>query len=154
MPIVKGRLTPLGLTQKETDFVKNLLITKNGTDAVERSYDVKSRANAHSMAKELFKKPRIQDALRRAFIKAGLTENSFAEYIKDGIVKAKEEAKFTGSDYFRGLELYAKVSGFYNRPQIRQDLKVTLHKLPTKELKVELEKRMKFSSDLINSLNS
>ena len=150
----KYTLTKEGLTPKQASFVKEMIITKNATDAVERSYNVKSRANAHSIAKELIRKPRIQDALRKAFIKAGLTEDSFAEYIKEGIVKAKEEAKFTGSDYFRGLELYAKVSGFYNRPQIRQDLKVTLHKLPTKELKVELEKRVKISSTLISQLNS
>ena len=139
------------LTLKETGFVVDLIKGKNGTDAVENNYKVKSRANARSMAIELKKKPRIQEAIRLEMIKQGLTPDIVINALKQNLIQGIG-VKATAETTNRAIDLYSKITGLYDREDIEQSYKLTLSRLNSKELRVELEKLTKNSTALINDL--
>lgn len=141
-----------GLTIKENKFVSDLIRTGSGTDAVEKNYNVKSRANARSMAIELKQKPRIQEAIRLEMTKQGLTPDVVVKALKENLVQGIG-VKATAETTNRAIDIYAKLTGLYDSQDIEKTYKITLSKLNSKELTVELEKLTKHSSSLINDLN-
>ena len=141
------------LTLKEEGFVTDLIKLKNGTDAVENNYNVKSRANARSMAVELKKKPRIQEAIRLSMIKHGLTPDLAVEALKTNMIQG-QGVKATADTSNRAIEIWGKLTGAFDRQDIEQSYKVTLSKLNSKELQMELGRLTRLSASLIADLNS
>ena len=141
-----------GLTPKQAGFIASLVKTKNATEAVVQNYKVKSRANAHSMARDLVKHPTVRKSLEQALRKAGMNEDSFADYLKKPLLQ--ENYKFTGTDYLKTLEMAGKYMGWDKNHELEKSYKITLQKLPTKEIKMELEKRTKISSQLLFELKN
>ncbi len=142
------------MTLKQKLFVKKYIEKNgNGTAAALEVYDVKNANVAHSIASENLRKPTIQKKIREALEATGLTPESIAEYLKRAIVSGLGN-KSTNSDSLRGLDLYAKLTGAYDRQDIEQSYKLTLSKLNSKELKMELEKVTIQSSSLINDINN
>ena len=141
-----------GLTPKQAGFISSLVKTKNATEAVVENYDVKDRANAHNIAKQLLHKPLIRKTLEQALRKAGITEDSFAVYLKRPLLQ--DNYRFTGADYLKTLEMAGKYMGWDKNQALEKSFKLTIQKMPTKELKLELEKRIKTSSYLISDLKN
>lgn len=147
------KINPNGLTLKEQGFVVDLIKGKNGTDAIEKNYNVKSRANARSMAIELRKKPRIQEAIRLAMLKQGLSPEVVVDALKQNLIQGIG-VKATAETTNRAIDIYAKLTGLYDREDIEQSYKITLSRLNSKELTMELEKLTKTSSNLIADINN
>lgn len=61
------------MTIKQQIFVKKYIELGNATEAVMQSYNVKRRVIAAVMAKQLKKKPHIQEAIILAYEDGGLT---------------------------------------------------------------------------------
>jgi hypothetical protein len=67
------------LTMKQEGFVKDLLETKNATEAIRRNYDVKAEGStARTMAAENLAKPSIQQAITT--LKAKFVDDSYSFY--------------------------------------------------------------------------
>lgn len=141
------------LTLKEQGFVVDLIKGKNATDAVENNYNVKSRANARSMAIDIRKKPRIQEAIRLEMQKQGLTADIVVDALKQNLT-AGIGIKATAETTNRAIDLYAKITGLYDREDLEQSYKLTLSRLNSKELRIELEKLTRNSTALINDLST
>ena len=139
------------LTLKEEGFVTDLIKLKNGTDAVENNYNVKSRANARSMAVELRKKPRIQQAIQLEMEKQGLTPDVVVNALKENIIQGIG-VKATAESTNRGIELWGKFTGAFDREDVQESYKVTLSKLNTKELTLELARLTRNSRELIKDI--
>ncbi len=60
------------LTKKERGFVKDYVLTENGTRAVKKNYEVSTDGSARSIATENLTKPHIQEAI--AEVKKTLAE--------------------------------------------------------------------------------
>ena len=140
-------------TIKESRFIKGIVAGEGGADAVEKAgYKVGSRTNAWSMSKEMVRKPRIQQAIQKALQKAGLTPDTIVDALKENIVTGSgTDAK--ASDANRAIEIWAKLTGAFNNPLTEETYKVTLSKLPTKELTMELEKRVSTANTLIKDIS-
>mgnify|MGYP001612564995 CR=1 FL=1 len=136
------------LTLKEQGFVTDLIKLKNGTDAAENNYNVKSRANARSMAVELRKKPRIQQAIQLEMEKQGLTPDVVVNALKENIIQGIG-VKATAESTNRGIELWGKFTGAFDKEDVQESYKVTLSRLNSKELQEELERLNKLSTSLI-----
>ncbi len=142
------------MTIKQRLFVKKYIQNNgNGTQAALEVYDVKNTNVAHSIASENLRKPTIQLEIRRSLEAEGLSPQSIGRYLKEAIVSGLGQ-KATNADSLRGLDLYAKLTGAYDRQDIEQSYKLTLSKLNSKELKMELEKITKQSASLINDINN
>ena len=141
-----------GLTPKQAKFIKVLVKTGNATEAAAQVYDVKSRLNAKVVGQQNIKKPIIKKTLEQALRKAGIDEDSFADYLKKPLIQ--EKYNFTGADYLKTLEMAGKFMGWDKNHELEKSYKITISKLPTKELKMELEKRVKISTHLIEELKN
>lgn len=64
------------LTLKQKGFVKDYVVTKNGTEAVKRNYNVVNDNTAGVVAYENLKKPKIIREVDRALAKAGMNDLS------------------------------------------------------------------------------
>lgn len=131
-------------------YIKN---NGNGTQAALEVYDVKNANSAAVTASRLLRNVSIQQEIRRELSAKGLTPESIGGYLKKAIVSGLGQ-KATNADSLRGLDLYAKLTGAYDRQEIEQSYKITLSKMNSKELTMELERLTKTSADLINDLNS
>lgn len=152
MPKISKTLNPNGLTMSENGFVADLIKGKQGADAVENNYKVKNRNSAKTMAVALKKKPRIQEAIRLEMIKQGLSPEVVVGALKENLLQGIG-VKATAETTNRAIDLYAKLTGLYDREDIEQNYKLTLTKMDSKELRMELERLTKTSADLINDLN-
>lgn len=142
------------MTLRQKLFVKKYLERKgNGTQAVLETYDTIDPNVAGVISSENLRKPSIQKEIRQALEAKGLTPESIGGYLKKAIVSGLGN-KSTNADSLRGLDLYAKLTGAYDRQDIEQNYKLTLTKMNSKELKLELEKLTKRSNSIINDLNS
>ncbi len=153
MPKISRKLNLNGLTVQENGFVSDLIKGKKQTDAVENNYNVKNRQSAAVMAIELKKKPRIQEAIRLEMQKQGLTPDVVIDALKQNLT-AGIGVKATAETTNRAIDLYAKITGLYDREDVEQSYKLTLTKLNSKELRMELEKLTKQSNSLINDLST
>ena len=140
-----------GLSIKENKFVIDYVKTGNATQAVENNYDVKNRKNANKLSTDIKKKPRIQEAIRLEMQKQGLSPEVVVNALKTNILTG-QGVKSTAETANRGIDIYAKITGLYDREDIEQSYKLTLSKLNSKELRIELEKLTKSSTALINDL--
>lgn len=64
------------LSYKQKGFVKDLILTKNPTEAVRRNYDVVKDNTARVIAHENLTKHNVVRAIDKALTKAGLTDES------------------------------------------------------------------------------
>lgn len=138
---------------RQQGFIKKFIETGNGTESAAQIYDVKNRNVAAATASRLLRNVSVQQEIRRALYAKGLTPESIVEYLKKTIVSGLGQ-KATNADSLRGLDLYAKLTGAYDKQDIEQSYKITLSKLNSKELTLELERLNKLSSSLISDLNS
>lgn len=69
------------LTKRQKGFVKDYIISENGTDAAEKNYNTKDRYSASSIAVDNLKKPHIIEAIQ-----------SIAESIPDSLIVEKHLA--------------------------------------------------------------
>lgn len=136
MPVPKVK----ELTIKERKFVTEYLKSGNATDAVLRSYNVKSKKNASKFAHEIKVKPHIKSAIDKALRHADLTPTTIANTLKKAI-NAGVGIRATNSDTLRGIDLYAKLTGAYERMDIEVDPKQAVRKLDHDTLVNELRRR-------------
>lgn len=138
---------------RQQGFIKKFIETGNGTESATQIYDVKNRNVAAATASRLLRNVNVQQKIREALEAKGLTPETIAEYLKKAIVSGLGQ-RATNADSLRGLDLYAKLTGAYDRQDVEQSYKITLSRLNSKELKIELEKLNKLSASLISDLNS
>ncbi len=142
------------LSLRQEGFVKKYIENNgNGTQAALEVYNVKNDNSAAVTASRLLRNVNIQQRIRESLQATGLTPESISEYLKKAIVSGLGE-RATNADSLRGLDLYAKLTGAYDRQDVEQSYKITLSKLNSKELKMELEKITKQSASLINDINN
>ena len=70
-------------TLKQRGYVKDLLETKNGTEAVMRNYNVKDRNVAKVISSENLTKPNIKAMMEEALEGVGLTKEKIAKGIEE-----------------------------------------------------------------------
>lgn len=139
---------------KQKLFVKKYIEKNgNGTQAALEVYNVKNASSAAATASRLLRNVNIQQAIRQALEASGLTPESISEYLKKAIVSGLGE-KSTNSDSLRGIDLYARLTGGYEPIVVQQTYKMKLEKMSNKDLKIELEKTQRLSSELLNDLSS
>ncbi len=142
------------MTLKQKLFVKKYIQNNgNGTQSVLETYNTDDPNVAGAIASENLRKPSIQNEIRQALAAKGLSPESIGGYLKKAIVSGLGQ-KATNADSLRGLDLYAKLTGAYDRQDIAQSYKITLSKLNSKELTLELERLTKLSASLISDINS
>lgn len=139
------------LTPKEGKWVKKYMESGNGTEAALEVYDVKSKANAESISKQLKKKPRIQLALRKAFEDEGITPAYIANKLKS-IIDEGAGVKATSRDANTSMKLWGEFTDAFGKVESETTYKKTLRELPTGELVKELEVRQVVSSSLLSEL--
>ena len=93
--VVKERESRMKGTLKQRGFVKDLIETKNGTEAAMRNYDTKDRNTAHVIASENLLKPTVKTLMQEALESVGLTKDKIAKGIED-ITKANQPIIFEG----------------------------------------------------------
>ena len=155
MGVYKQSLVPgTELTPKQNAFVIEYLKTRNASEAVRRAYNTNGRkGNVDKQRDRLMKNPKVKQTLDMAYKKAGLDIDTFAGMVKDSIMVGFGN-KARHADSLRGLELYAKTQGLMDHPEVTQTLKMSLSKANTKDIKIELEKRIKLSSTLLSDLST
>ena len=84
--------------------------------------------------------------------KQGLTPDVVVNALKENLVQGIG-VKATAETTNRAIDIYAKLTGLYDSQDVEKTYKITLSKLNSKELTVELEKLTKSSNSLINDLN-
>ncbi len=142
------------MTLKQKLFVKKYIQNNgNGTQAVLETYDTTNPNVAGAISSENLRKPSIQKEIRQALEMKGLTPEVVVEALKTNLV-AGVGVKATAETTNRAIDIYSKLTGLYDRQDIEQSYKVTLSKLNSKELTMELERLNKLSSSLIADLNS
>ena len=142
------------LSLKQGQFVKKYIENGgNGTESATQIYDVKNRNVAAATASRLLRNVNIQQRIRQSLEAQGLTPESISEYLKQAIVSGLGQ-KATNSDALRGIDIYARLTGGYEQAVVEQTYKMKLEKMSNKELKNELEKTQRLSSELLKDLNS
>lgn len=106
------------LTKKERGFVKDYVLTENGTQSALKNYDTTDYKTASVIASENLDKPRIQVAieetrktLKNALIDKEVDEDKIAETIKE-LLDAKDEkglSDYTAKD--KGLKHALSIYG-------------------------------------------
>lgn len=137
---------------KQQGFIRKFIETGNGAESAAQIYDVKNRNVAAATASRLLRNVNVQQAIRRSLEATGLTPESISEYLKKAIVSGLGQ-RATNSDSLRGIDIYARLTGGYEPVVIEQTYKMKLEKMNSKELKIELEKTQKLSSELLKDLN-
>ena len=77
------------LSYKQKAFIKEAVKTLNPTEAIVRSYDVKNRVVAKSMASENLAKPYLKEALEQAMEEQGITDDLLLKEHKKVIIQSK-----------------------------------------------------------------
>ena len=77
------------LTLKQKEFTKQAVETKNGTEAVARVYNVKSRENASRIAYNLLRKPHIIREIEMLMEDRKVTGDLLVKKLKDGLFANK-----------------------------------------------------------------
>lgn len=140
------------MTLKQKLFVKKYIQNNgNGTQAVLETYDTTDPNVAGAISSENLRKPSIQKEIRQALEVKGLTPDVVVEALKTNLV-AGVGVKATAETTNRAIDIYSKLTGLYDRQDIEQSYKLTLSKLNSKELQMELESITKRSTALINDL--
>lgn len=103
------------LTPKQKGFIKDLLITKNGAEAVRRNYNLGSKGGAKSgiqeqytassIAVENLKKPAIQEVLKRK----GLDVDHFLDELIENQKLAKEGGYL--NTHLEGIKVGLRLNG-------------------------------------------
>lgn len=135
MPI-KGKLT-----LKEEGFKRDVIKTKNPTEAAARNYNCKNRHVAEQIAHENMSKPEICQAIEEEFKKEDLT----VEWVLKGL---KEEAvqKVDKNIRVKSLELIGKHLKMFT--EIHENKDTTEKEIPN-----EPEKRKEEVNNLLDRLN-
>lgn len=142
------------VTIKQKLFVKRYVENKgNGTQAALDVYDVKNSNTAHAIASENLRKPTIQQAIHQALEAKGLDPLSIGGYLKEAIVSGLG-VKATNADSLRGIDLFAKLTGAYQNPIIRESYEVRVQKMSKKEVMAELARLRKSTAQLLKDTNS
>lgn len=142
------------MTLKQRLFVKKYIENNgNGTQSVLETYSTVDPNVAGAISSENLRKPSIQREIRQALETKGLTPESISGYLKKAIVSGLGQ-RATNSDSLRGIDIYARLTGGYEPVVIQQTYKMKLEKMNSKELKIELEKTQRLSSELLKDLNS
>lgn len=135
-----------GLSKKQAGFVKDYVETGNGTEAVIRNYDVKSRENASKMAGKLLDSVNVTEAINK-------TERTLASQIPDELLIEKHKALLNKIDeqgeidvaaVSKGLDMGYKVKGAY-APEKHQNVNVNINTADPRaiELAKEYEQKLK-----------
>lgn len=77
------------LTHKELLFLKEMAKGKNGTEAALVAYDTTSENTAAAIASENLRKPKLKDALEKAYAAAGINPQSIADVLADAMLAKK-----------------------------------------------------------------
>lgn len=131
-------------TLKQKAFVKELVKTKNGTQAIiNAGYNVKSRQIASNMAVENLKKTNIQNALLVELEKVGLTDSRIAELLEEAIVSGVGRDS-RNSDALRGLDMLNKMKGTYAPKKIdKREISFSLQGKEDTELTELMQEQLK-----------
>jgi len=103
------------LTQRQRAFVKDVIATKNPTEAVRRNYNIggkggkKNAVVARSIASENLTKPNIQNALQKELEKQGIDDGFLVGELKENIELSKKDGQY--STHLKGIELGARLKG-------------------------------------------
>lgn len=144
----------MNMTLRQKLFVKKYIEKNgNGTQAVLETYNTTDPNVAGAISSENLRKPSIQQAIRQALDAKGLSPDVIVDALKTNLV-AGIGIKATAESTNRAIDIYAKLTGLYDKQDIEQSYKVTLSKLNSKELTIELERLNKRSTSLIADLNS
>lgn len=107
-------------TLKQKKFVKELVKTGNGTQAIiNAGYNAKSRRVAGVMAVDNLNKPSVQNALLTELDKVGLTDVRIAELLEEAITSGVGRDS-RNSDALRGLDMLHKIKGSYAPKKIEK----------------------------------
>lgn len=86
------------LTLKQKGFIKEYVKTKNGTEAVLKTYNTTDKSTAGMIASENLSKPKIQEALEKALVKHDITLDKSLIPIAKGL-EAKRIKEVEGDFY-------------------------------------------------------
>lgn len=86
----------LRLTPKQKAFCREYVATRNGAEAVRRSYDLKDKSTksltARVMSTELLRQPKIQNEIEFLMFKAGLSLNDVVQVHKRNLEQDEDLA--------------------------------------------------------------
>src|SRR3990167_4928008 len=131
------------LTVKQRQFIKKYVENGgNGTQAALDSYDTMNPNVAHVIASENLQKPTIKRSIELALERAGLTDDSVSELLREATVAGLGE-KATNSDSLRGIDMLLRLKDAYptqKTAHLRVDVTENYNKMTIKELKEELKR--------------
>ena len=131
------------LTIKQRQFVKKYVEQNgNGTKAAMVVYNTSKPQVAQSIASENLSKPMVRKAIELALERAGLTDDSVSELLREATVAGLGE-KATNSDSLRGIDMLLRLKDAYptqKTAHLRVDVTENYNKMTIKELKEELKR--------------
>src|SRR4030065_2567931 len=97
------------LTVKQRQFVKKYVANGgNGTRAAMAVYGTDDEHTAHQIAYENLRKPAVKRQIELALERAGLTDDSVSELLREATVAGLGE-KATNSDSLRGIDMLLRL---------------------------------------------
>jgi len=120
-------------TLKQEAFIREVVKSKNGTEAVQRVYNVKNPAVARAIASQNFSKPSVRASIQEHLEASGYNPT-------DSIIslRANEQAgqgvRASASDSIRASELLLKLSGMVVDRHTSVNLNMDVSTLPKDKL--------------------